>query len=144
VSVMAAWTYSDFRYRHYSFVTSTTTFVLDGHELPGVPKHSLHLSLRARPAAARGGWMEVETTNSSSYLVDDTLPTRTTPWWLTNVRLGWEGTAGTVRVSPFVGFNNVFNRHYVGSVVINAARGRYYEPAPGRNLYVGFSIGADR
>ncbi|MGH7615508.1 MAG: TonB-dependent receptor family protein [Gemmatimonadales bacterium] len=144
VSVMAAWTYSDFRYRQYRFVTSATTFVLDGRALPGIPNHSLHLNLRARPAAARGGWIEVETMHSSSYLVDDTLATRTTPWWRTSVRLGWEGTAGTVRMSPFVGFNNLFNRHYVGSVVINAARGRYYEPAPGRNLYVGFSLGAER
>lgn len=144
VSMMIAWTYSDFHYRQYRFVTSATTFVLDGRELPGIPKHSLHLSLRARPSAARGGWMEVETMHTSSYLVDDTLATRTTPWWHTNVRLGWEGTAGTVRISPFVGFNNVFNRHYVGSVVINAARGRYYEPAPGRHAYVGFSIGAHR
>ena len=57
-------------------------------------------------------------------------------------------------VSGFVGVNNLFNKHYVGSVVINAARirvgpgqfipGRYYEPAPGRNLYVGFSLGAGR
>jgi len=144
VSLMAAWTYSDFHYRKYRFVTPSTTFVLDGRELPGVPKSSLHLSLRARPAAARGGWIEVETTHASSYLVDDTLSTRTTPWWHTNLRFGWEGAAGSVRVSPFVGLNNVFNRHYVGSVVINAARGRYYEPAPGRNLYIGFSLGADR
>ena len=76
--------------------------------------------------------------------MDDTLATRTSPWWHTNVRLGWEGTAGTMRISPFVGFNNVFNRHYVGSVVINAVRGRYYEPAPGRNLYLGFTLGAGR
>ncbi len=60
---------------------------------------------------------------------------------------------GGRRLSPFVGFNNVFNRHYVGSVVINAAPvrigtrlvpGRYYEPAPGRNMYLGFSLGVER
>ena len=45
-------------------------------------------------------------------------------------------------MNPFLGFNNVFNRAYVGSVVINATAGRYYEPAPGRNMYVGFSLGA--
>jgi len=28
-------------------------------------------------------------------------------------------------------------------VVINAANARYYEPAPGRNVYVGFSLGAE-
>jgi iron complex outermembrane receptor protein len=39
---------------------------------------------------------------------------------------------------------NVFNRKYVGSVVVNAAAGRYYEPAPGRNLLVGLTVGAGR
>jgi len=27
-------------------------------------------------------------------------------------------------------------------MLLNAANGRYYEPAPGRNMYVGFSLGA--
>jgi iron complex outermembrane receptor protein len=47
-------------------------------------------------------------------------------------------------VAPFIGINNAFNHLYVSSVVINAARGRFYEPAPGRNAYVGLSIGAGR
>ena len=42
------------------------------------------------------------------------------------------------------GINNAFNHRYVSSVVINAPRGRYYEPAPGRNVYLGMSIGAGR
>ncbi len=76
--------------------------------------------------------------------MDDTLAVRTSPWWMTTARLGWEGRVGGARVAPFIGINNVFNRLYVGSVVINAARGRYYEPAPGRNVYLGFSFGAGR
>jgi len=75
-------------------------------------------------------------------VVNDTLNTSTSPWWTTNVRLGWDGTVGSLRLRPFVGLNNVWNRFYVASVVINAANGRYYEPAPGRNMYVGFSLGA--
>jgi iron complex outermembrane receptor protein len=140
-----AYTYSDFRYVKYAFSPdTTTTFVLDGRTLPGIPTHSAHLTLRAQPGVARGGWIEVETAHASDYLVDDTLTVRTSPWWATTVRLGWEGRVGGTRLAPFLGINNVFNRLYVGSVVINAARGRYYEPAPGRNVYVGFSFGAGR
>jgi iron complex outermembrane receptor protein len=47
-------------------------------------------------------------------------------------------------LAPFIGINNLFNHQYVSSVVINAARGRFYEPAPGRNVYLGISIGAGR
>lgn len=153
LNLVANWTYSDFEYTDYRLVTPTKTYVLDGRELPGVPKSWLHLTMRARPAFARGVWADLEETQSSGYFVDDTLNVRTSPWWTTNVRLGWEGTAGGLRLSPFVGFNNVFNRHYVGSVVINAAPvrvgtqlrpGRYYEPAPGRNMYLGFSLGVER
>jgi iron complex outermembrane receptor protein len=140
-----AYTYSDFRYVKYAFSPdTTTTFVLDGRSLPGIPTHSAHLTLRTQPGVARGGWIEIETAHASAYLVDDTLTVRTSPWWATTVRLGWEGRVGGARLAPFLGINNVFNQLYVGSVVINAARGRYYEPAPGRNVYLGFSFGAGR
>lgn len=29
--------------------------------------------------------------------------------------------------------DNVFDRRYVGSVIVNEGNGRYFEPAPGRN-----------
>jgi len=138
VNLITTWTYSDFRYTSYQ----TGAYVLDGRAIPGIPQHWLHLVLAAHPAFASGGWLEVEETHSSGYFVNDTLNTSTSPWWTTDVRLGWSGTAGSVRLSPFLGCNNLFNRAYVGSVVINATAGRYYEPAPGRNLYVGFSLGA--
>lgn len=138
-----AWTLADYRYRRYRFTTPAgPDAILDGRPLPGIPRHRLHLALRARPAGLRGAWADVETTYSSGYLVDDTLATRTSPWWQTTVRLGWDGEVGEGRwsVGPFVALVNLFNRHYVGSVVINAARGRYYEPAPGRNVYLGCAV----
>lgn len=138
LNLIAAWTYSDFVYTSYT----SGAHVLDGRAIPGIPQHWLHLLLRARPALARGAWAELEETHSSGYVVDDTLNTRTSPWSTTNVRLGWDGSRGRLSARPFVGFNNLFNEVYVSSVVINAAQGRYYEPAPGRNIYVGFSLGA--
>jgi len=142
-SVNVAWTYSDYRYRHYAF-TDTIPHVLDGRALPGIPKHWLNLFARLQPVTFRGAWGEVQQTYSSGYLVSDTGSTTTAPWWATNVRVGWEGKGGGVRLGPFLGINNAFNHRYVSSVVINAARGRFYEPAPGRNLYLGLSVGAGR
>jgi iron complex outermembrane receptor protein len=143
MSLNVAWTYSNYRFRHYSF-TDTVTHVLDGRALTGIPKHWLNLVARAQPAVFRGAWAEVQQTYSSGYLVSDTSNTRTSAWWATNVRVGWEGKAGGMRLAPFLGINNAFNHRYVSSVVMNAARGRFYEPAPGRNVYVGLSVGAGR
>ena len=137
----AAYTYSDFRYVRYAFSPDTSPpRVLDGRALPGIPKHALHLTLRGETGSIRGAWVEVETTGTSSILVDDALSLRTSPWWTTNVRLGWAGRVGRTSLEPFVAANNIFNRLYIGSVVINAAQGRYYEPAPGRNVYLGLSV----
>jgi len=144
VSVHAVWTYADYRYRSYSFTTGTVLHTLDGRALPGIPQHWLNLMVRAQPAAFRGAWAEVQQSYSSGYFVSDTLNTRAAPWWATNVRVGWEGKAGNMRLAPFLGINNAFNHLYVSSVVINAARDRFYEPAPGRNVYVGLSVGAGR
>jgi len=145
-----SWTYSDYRYRSYSFTTGGVTHTADGRAIPGVPKNWLNLLLRVGGPGGRGGlrafWAEVQQTYSSDFLVSDTLDTRTSPWWATNVRVGWEGDgkAGRMRLAPFIGVNNAFNHKYVSSVVINAAANRFYEPAPGRNAYFGLSVGAGR
>jgi iron complex outermembrane receptor protein len=144
LSLGGAWTYSDFRFRDYTFSDAAGTHVLDGRPLPGIPDHWLHLIARAQPVGWGGAWAEVQQTYSSGYPVSDVAHTHTAPWWSTGLRAGWDGTLGGMRLAPFIGINNAFNRHYVGSVVINAARGRFYEPAPGRNVYVGLSVGAGR
>lgn len=132
----AAWTWSDFRYTAYT----TRGQVLDGRRLPGIPEHRMNLVWRAQPAFARGAWLEIQQSAASGYLVDDTLQVRTATWHSVDVRAGIQDRYGRVRVSPFVALHNAFDRHYVSSVVINAANGRYYEPAPGRNVYTGLTI----
>jgi iron complex outermembrane receptor protein len=148
LELISSWTYSAFEYTDYEIRIGRN---LKGQALPGIPTHALRLGLRAQPALARGGWADVDFVYSSGISVDDTLAAAVPVdgWGVTNVRLGWQGSVGRVRVAPFVALNNVFNKKYVGSVVINAAPlggapGRYYEPAPGRNLYLGFTLGAGR
>ena len=36
--------------------------------------------------------------------------------------------------------DNLFDKEYAGSVIVNESNGRYYEPAPGRNYGVGLSV----
>ena len=60
---------------------------------------------------------------------------------VTNLRVTWEGRAGAWALSPFAAVNNLWDRQYVGSLTINGALGRVFEPAPGRNAYLGMEIG---
>jgi iron complex outermembrane receptor protein len=56
------------------------------------------------------------------------------------VRGGWTGVVGAWEVRPFVGVNNLFDEEYSGSVVVNAAGSRFFEPSPGRNAFAGLGL----
>lgn len=135
-AISVNWTQSDFRYVRY--VAGGRD--LAGRRLPGVPPGWLDLLLHAAPRAAGGGWADVEVRHAAATLVNDTLATRAAPYTTVALRLGWEGVAGGAPVRPFVAVDNLFDDRYVSSVVINAAGGRYYEPAPGRTLSLGLSL----
>ena len=45
--------------------------------------------------------------------------------------------AGAWRFSEYLRVDNLTDRRYAGSVVVNDANLRFYEPAPGRNAVVG-------
>lgn len=139
VRLGVTYTYSHFRYVDYRYQVGGTTYLLDGRPLAGVPEHWLRTLVRLDPPGARGAWIELETVHASSQILNDTLPARAPGWWRSDLRVGWSGGSG-VRLDPFFAIDNLFNRAYVGSVTVNAAGGRYYEPAPGRNFYLGMEI----
>ena len=60
---------------------------------------------------------------------------------VTNARLGWQGEVGVMRLSPFLGVNNLWDRRYIGSVTLNGAFGRVLEPSPRRVVYIGTEVG---
>jgi len=54
--------------------------------------------------------------------------------------IGYAFTRGQADISAYLRVNNVFDRNYVGSVIVNESNGRYFEPAAGRTLFAGCSI----
>jgi iron complex outermembrane receptor protein len=136
LTVISAYTFADYRFT--DFVTEDGTF--DGNRLPGVPRHNLHWSVRVDTPP--GFWVASDQTISSSYYADDanTPDAENDSWFITNLRGGWEGNVGGWKVAPFAGVLNLFDERYVGSVTVNAGFGRYFEPAPPRNAYVGMEL----
>jgi iron complex outermembrane receptor protein len=136
-----AWTESRFRFTRYLAPrTATVTDTLDGKRVAGVPDRFVRSALRFR----RGAWaLDVEHTWSGALYGDDrnTVLVQSWGWGVLNVRAGWDGAVGGVRVTPFAAVNNMRDVRYVGSVTVNGAGGRVLEPAPGRNFYVGVETG---
>jgi iron complex outermembrane receptor protein len=139
-SLRAGYTYSRNRFLEYVVpqLGITPAIVLNGHDEPGVPRHYVRGVLTFRPAGF--GWVALEETAASSFFVDDANATRNNGWASTAVRGGLEIRAAGWSIGPFGGVSNLFDKHYAASVQVNAANGRYFEPSPGRNGYVGVEI----
>lgn len=141
VTLASTYSYSDFRFDEYAVTTGTVTQRYDGKRIPGIPLHQLQASVTWR-------WSRLfftgEGVTSSRVLVDDANTAAAGGWAIANVRTGGRIPIGRSMVAPVVAVQNVFDRRYVGSVVVNAAGGRFYEPAPERTISVGVNVTASR
>jgi iron complex outermembrane receptor protein len=123
-----AHTWSRFVFDTYS--VGTTSYA--GKVIPGIPAHLLQGYLTARHA----GWFAtVDGSASSRVSANDANTVFAAGYAAWNVRAGYSAPrVGRVRVEPTVGIENVFDRRYAGSVVINATRSRFFEPGLPRRL----------
>jgi len=138
LSLVAAWTWARHRFDEYR----TAQDILDGKTIPGLPGHYVHWSAAYR--SPWGLWAAFDNTHSSAYPLDDRNTVTNPGWWTSGVRAGWDGTVAGWRLQPFAGVLNLFNRRYPGSTQVNARFGRYYEPAPPRNAYLGLELSPAR
>jgi iron complex outermembrane receptor protein len=107
-----------------------------GSYLPGVPRSSLYAEMRWRHAPS-GFTAALEFQHKSRIWVDDRNSEAADASNVTNLAAGFVQLSGNWRFSEFFRVDNVKNRRYVGSVIVNDANLRFYEPAPGRTTMIG-------
>jgi iron complex outermembrane recepter protein len=139
-----AYTLLDARYDDsFTFTSAPPTPVLKtvnaGNRLPGVAAQSLFGELVWKHPAS-GFHAAVEGIARSKVYVEDTNTQQAAPGYaIANLRAGIERQYGALKLRTFVRLDNVFDRQYVGSVIVGDSNGRYYEPAPGRTWLAGVS-----
>lgn len=112
-----------------AFVTRGVT-VPAGTRLPGTPQQSGFAELAWKPAQAWAGFNAgVEWSYIGSLRVDDTSTEEAPSAHVFNLRGGFAQKVGGWRFTQLLRLDNLFDRRYAGSVIVNDANGRYYEPA---------------
>jgi iron complex outermembrane receptor protein len=114
------------------------TLVPRGNRLPAVPANSLYAALTWRYAPL-GFLITGETLSRAQIFVDDRNSDAAPSYWVENLRAGFERDKGVWHFSVYGSVNDVTNRRYVGSVIVNETNSRFFEPAPGRTVLVMFS-----
>jgi len=115
--------------------TNPTTPVAAGTRIPGVPRTDVHVGLTW--GGERGWRFGAQGDYVSSIPVNDT-GTESAPMsavFAADIGYGFDLPNGRLR--SFLRVDNLFDRDYIGSVIVNDGNGRYYEPGPGRSFMLG-------
>ena len=136
VSGYLAYTWLDASYDSYENADGTR---YDGNRLPGVPRHSAYAELLWQPAGT-GFHTAIEAQGMSRrYATDDNLHSAS-GYGVVHWRAGYRHQLGNLTLEPFARLENLTDRDYVGSLIVNGAGDRYYEPAPGRSWLAGLGV----
>ena len=140
----SAYTWLNARFNESYIAGTPPVTVPAGNQLPGVSRSVFHGELVWRQPSS-GFHAGIEYRASSKVYVNDANSDAAAGFRVANGRAGWlqqfgGGAHGHWRVKEFIRVDNICDRRYIGSVIVAEARGRYFEPAPGRNAMVGVNV----
>ncbi|HEX7438346.1 MAG TPA: TonB-dependent receptor, partial [Caldimonas sp.] len=138
-----AYTWLDARYLD-GFTTCTATpcatpnvTIAGGNRIPGIARSVLYGALAwAPPLGWRGG---LEGRVLSRVWVNDANSDAASGYAIASANLGYVARIGSWELAGFGRVDNLFGRHYAGSVIVNEGNSRFFEPAPARTWTVGLS-----
>lgn len=136
-----SWTLLDATYRDSLCGDSSCSAdkqVSRGNRLPGIARNMAFAALEYAPEAGWYGGAELR--YMSQIQTNDRNSEQAPAYAVTALNGGYKFRSGNWVLDLFGRVDNLFDRSYVGSVIVNEGNGRYFEPAPGRNYGVGAAL----
>ena len=137
LQMQLSYAYSDFTYD--DFVVNENDF--SDKRLPGIPKHKGSMNLNYTDSRGLRILLSNQIigklyANNSNSVADDA-------YYICSLNAGYALRLHNWTLTPFFGINNLFDTEYNDNIRINAFGKRYYEPAPGIQVFGGvrFNIG---
>ncbi|MGK3605284.1 TonB-dependent receptor PqqU [Klebsiella variicola] len=130
----AAWTWLDATYR----TNVCDDASCNGNRIPGIARNMGYASFGYQPE--QGWYAGSDIRYMSDIMANDENTAKAPSWTVVGLTTGYKWSYGRMDMDLFGRVDNLFDREYVGSVIVNESNGRYYEPAPGRNYGIGLNL----
>ncbi len=130
----AAWTWLDATYR----TNVCDDASCNGNRIPGIARNMGYASFGYQPE--QGWYAGSDIRYMSDIMANDENTAKAPSWTVVGLTTGYKWSYGRMDMDLFGRIDNLFDREYVGSVIVNESDGRYYEPAPGRNYGIGLNL----
>ncbi len=147
VSLSLAATAIDARYsQSFSYTSAGTPFtVLADSRMPGIPQHYIFSELLwssqtlqlARSAQRTGSRAGIEVVSTGRLYANDSNTAVADGYTIVHLKASHGWAVGKGNLTAYARIDNVGDKAYVGSVIVNQAASQFYEPAPGRNWTLG-------
>lgn len=138
LTATASYTYLDATFDADIPASGSVAQIPSGNAIPGIAKNQAYASLAWQPTHGLYGSVDVQ--YMDKVYVNDTNSDAAPSYSVTSANVGYAWVMGDWKVNSFARIDNLFDKNYAGSVIVNDGNGRYFEPADGRNWSAGLRV----
>ncbi|MDA3557203.1 TonB-dependent receptor [Acinetobacter sp. AOR15_HL] len=138
LTATASYTYLDATFDADIPASGSVAQIPSGNAIPGIAKNQAYASLAWQPSHGLYGGVDVQ--YMDKVYVNDTNSDAAPSYSVTSANVGYAWVMGDWKVNSFARVDNLFDKNYAGSVIVNDGNGRYFEPADGRNWSAGLRV----
>ena len=138
LNIRTSYSYLDATFDADIPATTTKPLIQKGTYIPGIAQNQAFASLAWQPE--QGIQAGLEARYMDKIYVDDINSDTAPSYTLVAANVGYLWVDQDWKINTYARVDNLFDRNYVGSVIVNDSNGRYFEPADGRSFSVGMSV----
>jgi len=141
LTATASYAYLDATFDADISASGSSKQIPSGNAIPGIAQNQAFVSLAWQPSHGLYGGVDVQ--YMDKVYVNDTNSDAAPSYSVTSANIGYAWDLGTWKVKSFARVDNLFDKNYAGSVIVNDSTqpvGRYFEPADGRNWSAGLRV----
>lgn len=112
--------------------------VQKGNVIPGVAKNQAFLALAWK--SEQGFYTGIDAQYMDKVYVDDINSDTAPSYTVASIYTGYAWKYADWGINGFARIDNLFDKNYAGSVIVNDSNSRFFEPADGRNWSAGLKV----
>lgn len=112
--------------------------ITSGNKIPGIAKNQGYVGITWKPQT--GFYAGLDAQYNDKIYVDDKNSDTAPSYTVMAAYAGYVWNMQAWKVNVFGRVDNLLDKDYVGSVIVNDGNGRYFEPADGRNWSAGIRV----
>ncbi len=134
----ASYGYLDAKFDAAIPAVGTVKAIEKGNAIPGIAKNQAYLGLAWKPE--QGFYAGAGAQYMDKVYVDDVNSDTAPSYTVASIYTGYAWKYADWGINGFARIDNLFDKNYAGSVIVNDSNSRFFEPADGRNWSAGIKV----